>query len=256
MAELRSAWQKLTLLQATYQRSLGRRFAFTDNVGVMSMLRSKQALTWITLDGAAIGLLLTIVGFVLVDDVLVGILALAAAIILFSTFLYLSRSGEEPLSQASSQQEVESDVPVHATTGLYRWWVFRDRVLEEIARAERQKRDLALVLLEPSDLTDEAADEARLQAANVLRRTVRNGDFFAQYDDDHFVVMLPEADANGARTAANRLLSSLRVSEELSLRWRAALVTYPKHGATPDELIDRAQMVLRPGRLESARRGS
>ena len=64
--------------------------------------------------------------------------------------------------------------------------------------------------------------------------------------------MLPEADANGARTAANRLLSSLRAHEEHTLRWRAALVMYPKHGATPDELIDRAQMVLQPGRLASA----
>ena len=219
----------------------------------MGMLRSRRALIWITLDGAAIGLLLTIAGFVLVDNVPVGVLALAATIILFSTFLYLSRSGEEQLSQPSSQQEVEGDVPVHATTGLYRWWVFRDRVLEEIARAERQKRELALVLLEPGDLIDEPTDEARLQAANVLRRSVRNGDFFAGYDDDHFVVMLPEADANGARTAANRLLSSLRAHEEHTLRWRAALVMYPKHGATPDELIDRAQTVLRPGRLESSR---
>lgn len=220
------------------------------------MLRGRQALIWITLDGAAIGLLLTIVGFVLVDNVLVGILALAATIILFSTFLYLSRSGEEPLSQLSPQEEVKSDVPVHATTGLYGWWVFRDRVLEEIARAARQERDLALVLLEPGHLIDEPTDEARLQAANVLRRSVRNGDFFAQYDDDHFVVMLPEADANGARTAADRLLSNLRASEEHSLRWRASLVMYPKHGATPDELIDRAQMVLHPGRLESATRDS
>ncbi len=221
----------------------------------MGMLRSRRALIWITLDGAAIGLLLTIVGFVLVDNMLVGILALAATIILFSTFLYLSRSEEEPLSQPSPQEEIESGLPAHATTGLDRWWVFRDRVLEEIARAERQERDLALVLLEPSHLIDEPTDEARLQAANVLRRSVRNGDFFAQYDDDHFVVMLPEADANGARTAANRLLSSLRAHEEHTLRWRASLVMYPKHGATPDELIDRAQMVLRPGRLESATRG-
>ncbi len=216
------------------------------------MLKSRRALTWITLDGAAISLLLAIAGFVLVNSPLVAVLGLAAAVILFSTFLYLSRSGEEAPAPLAAPEEVESGLPVHAVTGLYRWWVCRDRVMEEIARAERQQRDLALVLLEPGDLIDEPTDEARLQAANILRRTVRNGDFFAQYDDDRFVVMLPEIDADGARTAANRLLSSLRAHEEPSLRWRAALVMYPKHGATPDELIDRAQMVLQPGRLESA----
>ena len=220
------------------------------------MLNSRRALTWIALDGAAIGFLVAIAGFVLVDNALVGVLALAAAIVLFSTFLFLSKTGEEAPAPVAAPKEVESGLPVHATTGLYRWWVFRDRVLEEIARAERQQRNLALVLLEPGDLIDVPDDEARLQAANVLRRTVRNGDVFAQFDEDRFVVMLPETDANGARTAADRLLSDLRSPEEHSLRWRAALVMYPKHGATPDELIDRARVVLQPGRLESALRAS
>ncbi len=218
----------------------------------MSMLRSRRALTWITLDGAAISLLLAIAGFVLVNSPLVAVLALTAAIILFSTFLYLSRSSEEAPIPPATTGEVESGLPVHPITGLYRWWVFRDRVMEEIARAERRQRSLALVLLEPGDLFDKPPDEARLQAANILRRTVRNGDFFAQYDDDRFVVMLPEIEADGARTAANRLLSSLRAHEELSLRWRAALVMYPDHGATPGELMDQAQRVLQPGRLGSA----
>jgi len=218
----------------------------------MEMLKSRRALTWITLDGSAISLLLAIAGFVLVNSPLVAVLALTAAIVLFSTFLYLSRSNEEAPATQVATVEVEAGLPVHPITGLYRWWVFRDRVMEEIARAERQKRSLALVLLEPGDLFGKPADEARLHAANILRRTVRNGDFFAQYDDDRFVVMLPEIDADGARTAANRLLSSLRAHEEPSLRWRAALVMYPKHGATPGELMDRAQIVLQPGRLASA----
>lgn len=222
----------------------------------MGFLTSRRALTWVALDGAAIGLLLAIAGFVLVGNPLVGVLALAATVVLFTTFLFLSRTSEEPLPNPSPPEETDSGLPVHAATGLYRWWVFRDRVTEEIARAQRQGRGLAILLLEPGDLIVQPTDKARLEAANILRKTVRSGDFFAQYDEDRFVLMLPETDADGARAAASRLLGNLRSAGDQPMRWRAALVTYPRHGETADELIERALKVLRPGRLESAMRAS
>ncbi len=38
--------------------------------------------------------------------------------------------------------------------------------------------------------------------------------------------------------------------------WRAALVSYPTHGANIDDLLYQAQQVLQPGRLESSIRAS
>ena len=219
------------------------------------MNNRKRILLWATIDGAAISLLLTIASFVLIDHPLVGVLALAATLILFSSFLYLSRSMNEPLMQPpASQMDAESGLPVHPVTGLYRWWVFRERAGAEIARAQRQNRILAILLLEPGDLIAEPSKEAQLKAADVLRRTIRDGDYAGQFDDSRFVVMLPEIAADGARTAANRLLSDLRSTEEPPMPWRAALVSYPIHGANVDELLAQAQKVLQPGRLESSLR--
>ena len=215
-----------------------------------------RILLWAAIDGAAISLLLTIASFVLIDTPFVGILALAATLILFSFFLYLSRSMDEPLMLPATAMDVESGLPVHPVTGLYRWWVFRERAGHEIARAQRQGRILAILLLEPGDLFAEPSDEAQAKAADVLRRTIRDGDCAAQVDDSRFVVMLPETAVDGARAAANRLLSGLLSSEEPPMPWRAALVIYPKHGANADELLDQAQMVLQPGRLESSLRAS
>lgn len=211
--------------------------------------RRRRILTWAALDGAAIGLLLAIASFVLLDSPMIGVFALVPTVILFSVFLFSSRS-EEPDDQPApaATPAVESDLPVHSATDLDRWWVFRQRAAEEIARAQRQDRILALVLLEPGDLIDEPTDEARRNAADVLRRTIRDGDIPAQFDGNRFVVMLPETDATGAKTAANRLLSGLRAAEDPPLRWRAALVTYPKHGSTPDELAKQALKVLQPDR--------
>ena len=221
-----------------------------------SSTKRGRLLLWAAIDGAAISLLLTIASFVLIDNPLVGILALAATLILFSLFLYLSRSMDEPLTLPTTPMgiDIDSGLPVHPVTGLYRWWVFRERAGDEIARANRQGRILALLLLEPGDLIAEPSNEARVKAADVLRRTVRDGDYAAQFDDSRFVVMLPETATDGARTAANRLLSDLRSSEEPHMAWRAALVSYPLHGSNVDELMGEAQKVLQPGRLESSLR--
>ena len=213
--------------------------------------KAKRLLMWAAIDGAAIGLLLTIASFVLIDGALVGVLALAGTLILFSSFLYLSRSLGEPIALPAPPLDRESGLPVHPVTGLDRWWVFRDRAGAEISRAQRQRRILAILLVEPGDLIAESSDEAQAKAADVLRHTIRDGDYAGQFDDKRFVVMLPEIASDGARKAANRLLSDLRISEDPPMPWRAALVSYPLHGSNIDDLLSQAQRVLQPGRLES-----
>jgi len=219
------------------------------------MKRRRRLLSWVAVDGAAIAVLLAIASFIVIDSPLAGLLALVAAVVLFITFLILARGEDlegEGAKPAAAEVEPESGLPVHTATGMHRWWVFRDRAVEEIARAQRQNRILAIVLVEPGDLIDAPTDEERARAAAVVRRTTRDGDYAAQLDDNRFVVMLPETDVDGARTAANRLLTGLRGAEDPRMKWRAALVHYPKHGSNPDELLDQAQGVLQPGRLESA----
>lgn len=209
-------------------------------------------LTWAAVDGSAIALLLAIASFVVIDRPLIGVLALGAAVLLFSVFLFASR-GEEVATERPVAP-AEQGLPVHKATGMYRWWVFRERADQEIARAKRQGRILAILLIEPGDLINAPTDEAKAAAAAVLRTSLRDGDYPAQLDDNRFVVMLPETDVEGARSAANRLLTTLRVGQQAAKPWRAALVSYPKHGNTPDELLDKARMVLQPGRLASSMR--
>ena len=143
-------------------------------------------------------------------------------------------------------------MPVHVVTGLYRWWVGRQRLLEEIARADRFDQSIAVVVLEPADLAEEQPSEIYGLAGRALRRALRIYDFAAQYDDARFVALLPGADREGARVAGRRLLADLRSASMPPVHWRGALVTYPEDGATPNELLDRALVTLRRGRLEPA----
>ena len=146
----------------------------------------------------------------------------------------------------------QASMPIHAVTGLYRWWVGRQRLLEEIARADRFDQSFAVVVLEPRDLAKEQPSEIFGLAGRALRRALRIYDFAAQYDDARFVALLPGANREGARTAGKRLLAEVRSASMPQVRWRGALVTYPEDGATPNELLDRALVTLRRGRLENA----
>ena len=146
----------------------------------------------------------------------------------------------------------QESMPIHALTGLYRWWVGRQRLLEEIARADRFDQSFAVVVLEPADLVEEQTPEIYGLAGRALRRAIRIYDFAAQYDDARFVALLPGADREGARAACKRLLAELRSASMPQVRWRGALATYPEDGTTPNELLDRALITLRRGRLESA----
>ena len=146
----------------------------------------------------------------------------------------------------------QESMPIHALTGLYRWWVGRQRLLEEIARADRFDQSFAVVVLEPADLVEEQTPEIYGLAGRALRRAIRIYDFAAQYDDARFVALLPGADREGARAACKRLLAELRSASMPQVRWRGALATYPEDGTTPNELLDRALITLRRGRLKSA----
>ena len=155
-------------------------------------------------------------------------------------------------NELHSDAEATAGLPVHPVSGLYRWWVFRQRLEGEIERAARHERNLSLVMLEPADLLDEPPDETRAAAAKTLRRVLRGSDFAAQYDDERFIVLLPETDATGARVAARRLIAGLYSSGVPPVLWRGSLVTYPEDGADPDVLTDRALTPLRLQRLEGA----
>lgn len=246
-------------------RIRGRLAADYSSMTVDIPTRRLRLFAWLTGAEAVLGLLLAAVLFVTLDDPRWGVLTLVLSTGLAGVFaLFKVRStGSNALGSAHTStseshvsRETGTGLPVYPTTGLYRSWIFRQRLVEEIARVRRYGRSLAVVLLEPSNLLDEPTPEGYALAAKALRHTLRAGDFAAQFDEERFVVLLPETGDEGAKAAGRRLLSSLRSSNDPQVRWRAALVTYPEDGTEPDALLDRALTLLRPGRLEGAVRAT
>lgn len=82
----------------------------------------------------------------------------------------------------------------------------------EAKRWERYHRPLSLVLLDMDYFAavndrygQEAADEALVHVATVLRQSIRSPDLAARYDGEGFALLLPETNDMGAMIVAERL---------------------------------------------------
>lgn len=81
-------------------------------------------------------------------------------------------------------------------------------LLGEIARSERYGNTLSCVLVRIPGLST-AESEARLKLANKLADNMRNTDYAGIWDDDEFLLVLPETDEPGARDFAAKVDAEL-----------------------------------------------
>lgn len=103
-------------------------------------------------------------------------------------------------------------------TGLFNRRTFDDMLSREWQRARRDRRPLALIMLDVDHFKryndrfgHPQGDECLRQVANVLQASLfRPGDIAARYGGEEFVLLLPAADGDGAAQVAERVCVRLR----------------------------------------------
>jgi diguanylate cyclase (GGDEF)-like protein/PAS domain S-box-containing protein len=155
-------------------------------------------------------------------------------------------------------------------TGLLNRRGFALRFREELRRAERAGRELAIVVLDCDDLKSvndegghELGDAVLQRIAWLLRSSKRLQDGAARLGGDEFALLLPEVDAAEAVAAAERLR---RVIEERTLTGNRVfsatfgVAVYPGDGLNEDALLraaDRAmELAKRSGKNRTLALGS
>jgi GGDEF domain-containing protein len=108
-------------------------------------------------------------------------------------------------------------------TGLLAAWYFRQRLDEEIARADRYRHDLTVVTV--ATPTHDDFELVRLAARAELRQVDFAGDLHGT-----IAVVLPDTPPDGAAIVANRLRA---LAPGIDVTARA----YPAGGATPSALL-------------------
>ena len=150
-----------------------------------------------------------------------------------------------------------------ALTGLLNRRGFEQRFQEEIQRAGRADRELAVIIVDCDGLKaindrggHELGDNVLLSVARCLRAGKRSGDIAARLGGDEFAVLLPEIDPRGALAAAERLRMSL-VENTLGGQLVTAtfgIASYPDDGRTTTDLLRAADQALYAGKTAGRNR--
>lgn len=129
---------------------------------------------------------------------------------------------------------------------------------EEIARARRYRRPLALTYFRPVDWelardrrTDEEIEGMVRAAANQILGTVRVMDKVFRWDEAEFLVVLPETPLTGAEVITERLVS--QIDEATGAEFAAGVASFPDDGADAVTLIAEATEAARFAAASSLR---
>ncbi len=92
-------------------------------------------------------------------------------------------------------------------------------------------------------------DRLLQEVSRALAENVRGTDLVARQGGDEFAVLAPETDAEGAALLAARIeqaLARIEVADHRTpVRASIGVAVYPSDGATPDDLLEKADAVLR-----------
>jgi diguanylate cyclase (GGDEF)-like protein len=154
-----------------------------------------------------------------------------------------------------------------ALTGVANLRVRDERLEYEIARHRRAGRELAVLVLDldgfkavNDTLGHPAGDRLLRDVAAVLSAAVRGGDTVARPGGDEFCVIAPETGRGEAQRLAERIELALATlgAAGRPLSASVGLALFPHDAATPEQLIDRAdldqRMVKQAGRADATRR--
>jgi diguanylate cyclase (GGDEF)-like protein len=174
-------------------------------------------------------------------------------------FLSVNRKLENPtVVEMRILLEAQDSAIIDELTQLYNFRYFKDRIENEVLRAERESSSLTLLMLDLDDfkLYNDRVGHLRgnvaLQTcAQVFRKGAREVDVVSRYGGEEFAILLPGTTKDGALAIAERIRHELertripgRNDQEEHLTVSIGVASVPTDAADADQLLDRADAAL------------
>lgn len=145
-----------------------------------------------------------------------------------------------------------------ALTGLYNRRYLEEILEREVRRAGRAGQSLGLLMLDLDHFKrfndtygHDAGDAILRETAAFLLKNVRAEDFVCRFGGEEFVVILPTADQEGARSRGERFRARMRELTIMHQGKSLGMVTFsvgvaafPEHGMSPKDLMAAADAAL------------
>jgi diguanylate cyclase (GGDEF)-like protein len=180
--------------------------------------------------------------------VLMGVVGVALAALLGALILVWSRN--------ERMQELQHLADHDSLTGLKNRRRFEEDLHTEMARAHREERPVALLLLDLDNLKEandtlghSAGDRMIVEVAGVLRSRMRETDVLARIGGDEFAIALPHCDAREATVVAEAIGTAIRGhawnDDEVRTTASIGIVVFEgRSGTTLEALLSRADTAL------------
>ncbi|MBC7996943.1 MAG: GGDEF domain-containing protein [Leptolyngbya sp.] len=154
-------------------------------------------------------------------------------------------------------EEIERLALLDTLTELYNSRTFMKEIKEELKRAKRYKRPVALCMVTVDNFKDISRQYGALTSdavlkviGTVLQGAIRDVDIPARYSAEEFAIIFPETNSSGAQIVAERIRQRIG-SQAITHNWHNLKVTasvglaaFPAHAREHDELVARSVQAL------------
>lgn len=150
--------------------------------------------------------------------------------------------------EADRQQFLMDDLILYdQLTGVLRWKYARRQLSGEVSRSRRYKKDLSLVLLQPSISQDQKMNEDELnnlygRIVEIISKTVRK-DVDIPFIGEKNGIILPETNSEGAQIVCARLADN--VFRKIRIDLVFGISNLPDDAVTDDDMVTNAEMALK-----------
>ena len=146
-----------------------------------------------------------------------------------------------------------NEVYLDELTGCYNRRFLHFWVNNEIKRANRYTMKFALILIDLDNFRNInnnfghlEGDKVLIEFTDFLKKGIREVDHVVRYGGDEFIILVPNAIAEGTMALAQRLLAQLNETEILhhKIQGSAGFALFPGDGTTVEELLGRADNLM------------